>query len=481
MTTPRLRFAPSPTGYLHIGGARTALFNWLYARKHKGTFVLRMEDTDRERSTPESVQAILDGLRWLGIDWDEGPEKGGDFGPYFQTQRIDLYKKYSDQLIAQGKAYRCYCTKELLEERRKVVGLGYKYEGTCRDRKDQPNLPFVVRFRMPDGEGSVGFNDGVAGPISKEYSDLDDFVMLRGDGIPLYNYGCVIDDHLMSITLVARGQEHINSTFPQLMLYRALDWEPPQFVHLPLIMATDGKKLSKRLHPEADVMIHKANGILPEALVNFVARIGWSHGDDEVISREQMVEWFDWAHVGHTQGVWDPTKLLWLNEQWMKKYVEAKREADLVKLMAPFLAPLVSTPVDTARLELAVRCFHIRTKTLKEMAEMAAPYFRHGVAKYDDKAVAQQFTAEAKPVLQKVRDRVNAASTLVPTQIDGWIKEIAEELYASLGKKGMGKVAQPVRVAVTGSTASPGIGDTLTLLGRDEVLFRLDAALAKIA
>src|SRR5215211_5130472 len=250
---PRVRFAPSPTGYLHIGGARTALFNWLFARRHGGTFVLRVEDTDRERSTSESMNAILDGLRWLGIDWDEGP--------YFQSDRLHLYRPFAEQLISEKKAYRCWCTKEDLEELRKIFERQkrpYKYEGTCRNRTEPPpgRTRFVVRFCMPEGEGTVAFTDKVLGRISKQRSDLDDWVMLRGDGIPLYNFGCVIVDHTMAITLVGRGQEHINSTFPQLMLYDALGWRPPEFAHFPLILGPDREKLSKRRHPEADVMLH---------------------------------------------------------------------------------------------------------------------------------------------------------------------------------------------------------------------------------
>ncbi|HZA49778.1 MAG TPA: glutamate--tRNA ligase, partial [Myxococcaceae bacterium] len=247
---PRVRFAPSPTGYLHIGGARTAHFNWLYARRHGGAFILRIEDTDRERSTTESVNAILDGLKWLGLNWDEGP--------IFQTDRLPLYRQYAEQLIADKKAYRCWCTKEELEERRRIFERQkrpYKYEGTCRERTSPPpgRTTFVVRFRMPEGDRTVSFKDEVLGQISKQTSDLDDWVMLRGDGIPLYNFGCVIDDHTMEITLVGRGQEHVNSTFPQLMLYEALGWAPTQFAHFPLILGPDREKLSKRRHPEADV------------------------------------------------------------------------------------------------------------------------------------------------------------------------------------------------------------------------------------
>lgn len=471
-SAPRVRFAPSPTGYLHIGGARTALFNFLYARRYGGTFVLRMEDTDQERSTPESVKAILDGLKWLDIPWEEGPEKGGNYGPYFQTQRLDTYRKYADQLISEGKAYRCYCTPEELRARREAVGVGYKYEGTCRDLKAPPPgkraEDAVIRFRMPSTEGEVSFTDKVLGKITKPHSDLDDWVMLRADGIPLYNYGCVIDDRLMDITLVARGQEHINSTFPQLMLYQALGWQPPEFAHLPLILGPDREKLSKRKHKEADVMVHARNGILPEALNNFVVRLGWGHGNDEVISREQMIEWFDFDGVGSTSGVWNPEKLLWLNQHYMKSLPSQL----VAKRLLPFLqAKGVQVPDERA--ERAVLAFRERAKTLEEMATSALPYFQSGVT-LDEKAATKHLTAESKPLLQQVRDAVAALPEWTVEQLDSVVKSTAEKAGV-----GMGKVAQPVRVAVTGNTVSPGIGETLLLLGRDEALRRMDAALAR--
>jgi glutamyl-tRNA synthetase len=473
-SSPRVRFAPSPTGYLHIGGARTALFNYLYARRFGGTFILRIEDTDLERSTEASLKAILDGLKWLDIDWDEGPEKGGPFPPYFQTQRLDTYRKHVDQLIADGKAYRCYCTQEELKERRAQAekeGRTYKYEGTCRERKDAPEgRHHVVRFKMPSQEGSVSFDDLVLGKITKEYSDLDDWVMMRGDGIPLYNYGCVIDDHLMEITLVSRGQEHVNSTFPQLMLYQAFGWQPPQFAHLPLILGPDREKLSKRKHKEADVMLHKANGILPEALLNFVIRLGWSHGDDEVISRQQMIEWFDFKDVGSTSGVWNPEKLLWLNQQYLKTLPTA----DIAGRLAPFLAekgyPL---PTGDARLERFVVAFRERSKTLDEMATMAVPYLKQGVT-LDEKAAAKHLTADSLKLVRQVRDEAAALLEWDVAALDTIIKTVSERAGV-----GMGKVAQPVRVAITGNTVSPGIGETLLLMGKDEALRRLDAALAR--
>jgi glutamyl-tRNA synthetase len=444
----------------------------LFARHQQGVFVLRIEDTDRERSTEASVKAILDGLEWLGIDWDEGPDAGGQFGPYFQTQRLELYRTYADALIRAGHAYRCYCTKEELEARRAVFEKQkrpYKYEGTCRNRQDTPNLPWVVRFKMPEGEGISSFTDQVIGKISKAYSDLDDFVMLRGDGIPLYNFGCVIDDHEMQMSLVVRGQEHINSTFPQLMLYRALGWEPPQFAHLPLILGPDREKLSKRLHPEADVMLHAKNGILPEALLNFIVRLGWSHGNDEIISREQMVQWFSFDHVGTTSGVWNPEKLLWLNQHYLKTL----EPSDVATRLVPFLEKrgfMVQGDPGLVRIVLALR---ERTHTLDEMAQMASVYFSQGV-QVEEKASAKHLGPDSRPVLQQLRVALAETSPWESEALDGAVKRVAEAL-----KLGMGKVAQPLRVAVTGTTVSPGIGETLALVGKEETLRRIDAVLSR--
>lgn len=483
MTGPRVRFAPSPTGFLHIGGARTALFNLLHARRQGGAFILRMEDTDRERSTPESVQAITDGMNWLGLEWDEGPsptapmdpkQEKGAFGPYFQTARMESYRRITDKLIAEGKAYRCYATREELDEQRQVAERQkrpYKYPGTWRDRTDWPEgKPYVVRFKTPKGEGKVAFEDLVVGRIEKSWDDLDDWVMVRGDGIPLYNFGCVVDDHEMDITLVSRGQEHINSTFPQLMLYDALGWKPPQFAHLPLILGPDREKLSKRKHAEADVMNHKANGILPEALLNYVVRLGWSHGNDEVISREQMVEWFGFDHVGTTSGVWDPKKLQWLNEQWLRKLPEMR----IANELKPFLAAKGFANVAEEKLLHAVRAMKERSKSLVEMADQLAGYLTPGVT-FDEKAATKFLNAESKPLLLEVKSRLEANAGATAADVDGWIKEISEKFTV-----GMGKVAQPLRVAVTGTSVSPGIGDTVLLIGREESLSRIALALARI-
>ncbi len=477
----RVRFAPSPTGYLHIGGARTALFNWLFARHHKGTFVLRIEDTDQQRSTPESLEAILAGLRWLGIDWDEGPGKEGAFGPYFQMQKMKRYHEVVELLIGQGTAYRDYTTEaELADMRKKFaasVGLsekddlrkaGFKFKSPFRDSSERRDAPFVVRFKMPAAEGTVGFDDLVLGRLEKPQDDLDDFVLLRSDGIPLYNFGCVVDDHDMQISHVARGQEHINSTFPQLMLYRALGWTPPVFAHIPLILGPDREKLSKRRHPEADVMMHKNNGILPHALINFIARLGWGHGNDETFTRSQLVELFDFANVGKTNGVWNPEKLMALNQHWLKTSDPEAVAHELVPFLHAIGAPEAKAD---ARLSRAVKAFASRAKTLVDMAQAIKPYYTHGVT-IDGGAAAKHLDAVGKDMLKRASDLLSRVGEWTQANLDPIVETIANETGA---KKGA--IAQPIRVAVTGNTTSPGIGDTLELLGREETLHRIDLAL----
>jgi glutamyl-tRNA synthetase len=411
------------------------------------------------------VEAILEGLRWLGIDWDEGPT--------FQTHGLPRYRELAEQLISKGRAYRCYCSKELLEERRRLFEKQkrtYKYEGTCRDRKDAPSdKPHVVRFKMPPGE-SVSFTDRVLGTITKPSSDLDDWVMLRADGIPLYNFGAVVDDHDMRVTLVGRGQEHVNSTFLQLPLYRAFEWEPPEFAHFPLILGPDREKLSKRRHPEADVMAHKRVGILPEALLNFIVRLGWAHGDDEVITREQMIQWFDFDQVGSTSGVWNPEKLLWLNQQYFKML----EPRVIAERLVPFLEEKGISARGDPRLEKVVLALRERSRTLREMADKAAYFFSRGVS-VDEKAAAKHLTGDARPVLERARQRLSALGSWTAADLEAAVKSTAEEL-----NRAVGKVAQPIRVAVTGGTASPGIGETLELIGREESLRRLDEALSRL-
>lgn len=477
---PRVRFAPSPTGYLHIGGARTALWNWLYARRFGGTFVLRMEDTDQERSTPESVKAILDGLKWLGIDWDEGPEVGGPYPPYFQMEKIKRYHEIADQLIAEGKAYRDYTTEEETAQMRKDFaaskGLtdkddlrkaGFKYSSPWRDKSEKLEKPFVVRFKMqPKGE-RIGFEDLVLGRLEKPDDDLDDFVLLRTDGIPLYNFGCVVDDHDMAITHVGRGQEHINSTYSQIAVYQSLGWTPPVFSHFPLILGQNNEKLSKRKHPEADVMAHQRNGMLPHALLNFICRLGWSHGNDELFTREQMVEFFDLKDVGKTNGVWNEKKLISINEHWLKTLPPA----EVATALLPYLKNIgVEATVDS-KLETAVKAFAPRAKTLVDMAASIKPYYAQGVT-MDPAAAAKHLDAAGKEMLAKAKEKLLALPEWTAVIIDPIVDAIATETGA---KKGA--IAQPIRVAATGGTTSPGIGDTLVLLGRDETMRRIDSVL----
>ncbi|MFO0599403.1 MAG: glutamate--tRNA ligase [Myxococcaceae bacterium] len=478
---PRLRFAPSPTGYLHIGGARTALWNWLYARRMGGTFVLRIEDTDQERSTPESVKAILDGLTWLGIDWDEGPNKGGPFPPYFQMEKIKRYHEIADLLISQGKAYRDYTTEEETAAMRKAFaaskGLGekddlrkagFKYSSPWRDKSEKLEKPHVVRFKMQPTGRKIGFDDLVLGRLEKPDDDLDDFVLLRTDGIPLYNFGCVVDDHDMQITHVGRGQEHINSTYSQIALYEALGWATPVFAHFPLIMGGNGEKLSKRKHPEADVMAHKKNGILPHALINFIVRLGWSHGDDELFTREKLVELFDLKDVGKTNGVWNPEKLLATNAHWIKTFPPSF----VAEALVPYLVDLGVAGVKAdAKLETAVKAFAPRAKTLVDMAASIKPYYLPGVT-VDPAAAAKHLDDAGKKMLALAKAKLIALPEWTAPIIDPIVDVLAQETGA---KKGA--IAQPIRVAATGGTTSPGIGDTLAMLGREETLRRLDAVL----
>lgn len=478
---PRVRFAPSPTGYLHIGGARTALFNWLFARHHGGVFILRIEDTDQERSTPESVQAILQGLQWLGIDWDEGPGVGGPYPPYTQMEKIGRYSELAEKLIAEGKAYRDYTTEEEVKAARRAFAeskgitdekdlraAGFKFTSKWRDTTAGGSGPAVVRFKMPSRPGTFGFDDQVLGRIDKPFDDFDDFVLLRSDGVPLYNFGCVVDDHDMNVTHVGRGQEHVNSTFPQLMLYEAFGWQPPTFAHFPLILGPDREKLSKRKHPEADVMRHKQNGVLPHALLNFVMRLGWSHGNDELFTREQLISLFDFQDVGKASGVWNPEKLIATNEHWLK----TSPVEEIATRLVPFMAEVGIETAADARLQKAVLCFRERSKTLTEMAEKVKPYYVAGVT-MDSAAATKHLTADGKAMLGRARAFLDKVGSWEQAQLDPVVDTLANETGA---KKGA--IAQPIRVAVTGTTVSPGIGDTLELLGRAEALRRIDAVLA---
>ncbi|MFC4728244.1 glutamate--tRNA ligase [Coralloluteibacterium thermophilus] len=463
--TCRTRFAPSPTGFLHIGGARTALYCWLQARHTGGEFVLRIEDTDRERSTDEAVQAILDGMRWLGLDADEGP--------IYQTHRFDRYREVAEQLVAAGKAYYAYETREELDAMRAAAmeaGTKPRYNGHYRDLdaplRDDPNR--VIRFKNPQG-GSVVFEDKVKGRIEWANAELDDLVLIRSDGFPTYNFAVVVDDLDMRITDVIRGDDHVNNTPRQINIYEALGAPVPHFAHLPMILGPDGAKLSKR-HGAVGVMQYRADGFLPQALLNYLVRLGWSHGDQEIFSREEMIRLFDIADVNHSASRFDLDKLSWLNQHYFKHSDPAEVAPELEwHLRAQGIDPASGpAPADV------VVALADRVKTLKDMAERAAVWYRP-LADYDDKAVAKHLTAAARAPLEDMYRRLSALAEWSPAAVDAAVNATAEAL--SLG---LGKIAQPLRVAMTGTQVSPSIDHTVYLAGRDEALRRIDAALARI-
>jgi glutamyl-tRNA synthetase len=470
MDTPRVRFAPSPTGYLHIGGARTALFNWLWARRHGGAFVLRVEDTDRERSTQAAVEAILEGMRWLGLDWDEGPGVGGPHGPYFQTERLELYRAQADRLIAEGKAFACDCTRESLDAQRKQAEAAkrqFRYPGTCRSKGLAPGPGRVVRFRVPEA-GSTGWDDLVKGPLSTPHDTLQDEVILRGDGVPLYNFGSVVDDVTMRINLVARGDDHVNNTARQILMYQALGHPVPVFAHLPMILGADKTRLSKR-HGATSVTAYREMGYLPEAVVNYLVRLGWSHGDQEIFTLQELVRLFDFRNVGATAGVFNPDKMLWVNHQWLRQLSPGELA---VKALPYFQAAGLPAVLDP-RFEAICALFQERARSFVEMVQQARWFF--APIALDEKARLKFLVPEARPLLQAIRDGVAAMEALAAAPLERLFTDVA----AARGL-GLGKVAQPVRVALTGGTASPGIYDVVLLLGRAEALARLDAALALV-
>lgn len=455
MTQIRTRFAPSPTGYLHIGGARTALFCWLFAKKTKGTFILRIEDTDLERSTPESVQAILDGMQWLNLGYDEGP--------FYQTHRFDRYKQVIDEMLVKGTAYRCYCSKERLEKLRDEQMQNKekpRYDGLCRSITEIKNEPFVVRFKNPT-EGSVDFHDLIRGDLSFANNELDDLIIARTDGSPTYNFTVVVDDYDMKITHVIRGDDHINNTPRQINILKALGATPPLYAHVPMILGSDGKRLSKR-HGAVGVMQYHEDGILPEALLNYLVRLGWAHGDQEIFTTDELIAYFAIENIHRSPAAVNVDKLLWLNQHYMKASDPARLAEELawqldklgVKYDAqePALIDVVKLQVD-------------RVKTLKEMAMLSRYFFEDII--YDD-AAKSHLNAEVQPVLAQFAEKLRALTPWTKEAVHGLLVEVAE----ANGLK-MGKLAQPVRVAVTGGTVSPSIDSTVVLLGRDKAVNRL--------
>ena len=457
------RFAPSPTGYLHIGGARTALFNWLFARHHGGKYLLRIEDTDRARSTEPAIAAIFDGLDWLGL--------GGDEEPVFQFARTERHAEVAAQLIAGGHAYRCYLTPEELTARREQAQAEkrpFRIDSEWRDcSPDQApaGAPFVVRIRAPR-EGETVIADLVQGSVTVANAEIDDFVLLRSDGTPTYMLAVVVDDHDMGVTHVIRGDDHLNNAFRQLVLIRALAWQEPEYAHVPLIHGADGAKLSKR-HGALGVDSYRDElGILPEALFNYLLRLGWGHGDDEIISREQAVEWFDIGHVGKSPSRFDLAKLQNLNAHYLREADDAR----LARLVAPRMA---GTP-DLALLTQAMPHLKVRAKDLDELAAGAAFLFAQRPLSLDAKAEAL-LTPEARGLLARIHARLAAETGWTSAELEVALKAMAEELGL-----GLGKLAQPLRAALTGQTTSPGIFDVLVLLGRDESLARIAAQAATV-
>jgi glutamyl-tRNA synthetase len=460
--TVRTRFAPSPTGFLHIGGLRTALFCWLYARRHAGHFVLRIEDTDLERSTPEAIQQILDGLEWAGLDHDEGP--------FYQTKRFERYKDVIEELLASGKAYRCYCSKEELEQMRaQQIARGEKprYDGRWRERSDSiPGVPHVVRFKNPlTGEAIV--EDVVHGRVVFQNSELDDLIIARSDGTPTYNFCVVVDDMDMQITHVIRGDDHLNNTPRQLNMLLALGQRPPVYAHLPMILGADGAKLSKR-HGAVSVLQYRDEGYLPEAVLNYLVRLGWSHGDQEFFAIEEMIRLFDIADVNKSASAFNVEKLMWLNQQHMMRAPPAR----IVPVLRWHLDREGVQATNEAQLEQIVLSQRERAKTVREMALNSVFFFR-APASYDEKAVRKHVTADVVALLGAASDELGQLADWSAPAIHKLISDFAVARGISLGK-----LAQPIRLAVCGGTVSPPIDATLAILGKTEALSRLGKARA---
>ena len=457
----RTRFAPSPTGYLHVGGARTALFCYLQARATGGVFILRIEDTDLERSTPESVQAILDGMEWLGLDYDEGP--------FYQTRRFDRYAEVVQQLLEEGKAYRCYCSKErtdVLREEQMKAGLKPRYDGHCRDSAEPvAGVKPVIRFKNPR-EGDVVLDDLVRGRIVISNTELDDLVIARPDGSPTYNFTVVVDDMDMEVSLVIRGDDHINNTPRQINIYRALGAELPEFAHVPMILGEDGARLSKR-HGAVGVLQYREDGYLPQALLNYLVRLGWSHGDQEIFSREEMIAAFDIRDVNRKASAFNTEKLDWLNQQYMKTLPPEEVASHLVWYFekaginpdnGPALADLVSVQAD-------------RVKTLREMTDQSRGFYED-FDEFDAGAARKHLRPVVEEPLKAIGSRLAELDSWEPERLDEVVRLTAEELEV-----GLGKIAQPLRVALTGTAISPSIDKTLWLTGRERSLVRIERAL----
>jgi len=456
------RFPPSPTGTLHIGGARTALFNWLFARHHNGKFILRIEDTDRTRSTKEDTEVIIESMKWLGLDWDEGP--------YFQSQRTDIYNEMTEGLLSSGKAYYCHCSPEELERKRieaKKRGLKPKYDGTCRELGLGKAPGAVVRLKSPQS-GTTTFRDLVKRVISIDNEELDDLILQRSDGSFTYNYAVVVDDSKMGVTYVIRGDDHVNNTPRQILIYKALGEPIPQYAHLPMILGPDKSPLSKR-HGATSVLAYKEMGILPYALVNSLVRLGWSHGDQEKFSTQELIELFSLDHVGNSAGIFNTEKLLDLNA----KYIREENDGNLADLLIPFLSNLGCSKVNREKVKEAVRTLKARAKTLVEMAQGALFYFKEIV--YEKQADEKFLRPEVLEILEDLLSDLKGAAAFDQKELEKIFSTFLERHQIKLGK-----VAQPLRVALTGKTVSPGIFEIMEVMGQEMVVKRLSNAISHI-
>jgi len=471
----RVRFAPSPTGALHIGGARTALFNWLFARNQKGKFILRIEDTDRTRSTLEAEKAIFEGLEWLGLDWDEGPRVGGPFGPYYQVERKEIYEKFAKQLLEEGKAYFCFCTPEELEKKRKEAEArkeAPRYDGHCRKlseaeikKKLESGLPKVIRFLLPP-VGETKVEDLIRGKVVFKNELLDDFVILKSDGFPTYNFACVVDDHLMEITHVIRGDDHLSNTPRQILLYQAFGWQLPKFAHIPMILGKDRTRLSKR-HGATSVIAYRDQGYLPEAVINYIAKLGWGYKDQEIFSREELIEKFSLEGVNKNPAIFDLEKLNWLNGQYLRKILPER----LVDLCEPLLVEAYGTH-DLDYLRKVVLVFHDRLVLIPEIVSLSN-YFFEDEFSYDPKGVEKYFKSEnTKKILETLAQHLKKVEPFTRENIEPIFKSLAEEMKVKLGE-----VIHPCRLALTGRTESPPMYDVIEILGKEKTIKRLEKAL----
>ncbi len=463
MNTIVTRFPPSPSGYLHIGGARTALFNWLYARKTKGKFILRIEDTDAARSTKESVDAILESLEWLGIDWDEGP--------YFQAQRTPIYTEYIERLIESDTAYYCSCTLDevnIMREEAKAKGQKPMYNGKCRNRKIEKSDKTVVRLKTPD-TGVTIVEDIVKGNIAFQNTEMDDFIIQRSDGSAMYNLAVVVDDLTMGINTILRGDDHLINTPKQMLIYQALNSPIPVFGHVPMVLGSDKSRLSKR-HGAMSVGEYKNMGFLPDAMINYLVRLGWSHGDQEFFQRDDLIDKFDLEHLGRSASMFDNDKLLAINA----KHIQSKSSQDLAEPLLFHLTNLGIEAKNDAFTHGVIETLQPRSKTLLDMAQAAQFYYKHEV-EFDEKAVAKFLKPEIIDVLQKSAQGIKTLNTYTQQTLEDLFKEIMEDTGL-----GFGKIAQPLRVAITGTTVSPGMFEMLLALGQEKTIERIEAAIKLI-